>query len=55
MGRLVKLVTSVISLAEAFRTPFEALGLRFSQLTEIDCLASVPFYIGRYEWIRNLF
>ena len=55
MGQLVKLVASIISLAETFRTLFEALGLCFSQLTKIDCLASVPFYIGRYEWIRNLF
>ena len=44
MGLLVKLVAIKISLAEAFRTPFEALGLCFSQLTEIDYLASVPLY-----------
>ena len=43
MGRLVKLVTSVISLAEAFRTPFEGLGPRFLQLTVIEVSASVIF------------
>ena len=39
MGRLVKLVRGIISIAEAFRTPFEALGPRFSQLT-VDMLSS---------------
>ena len=50
MGRLVKLLTSVISLAEAFRTSFEALGPRFLQLTEIEVCASVALNSGRYEW-----
>ena len=50
MGRLVKLVASIISLAEAFRIPFEALGLRFLQLTEIEVSASVALNSGRYEW-----
>ena len=50
MGQLVKLVTSVISLAEAFRTPFEALGLRFSQLTVVEVFVSVGQNRGIYEW-----
>ena len=50
MGRLVKLVRGIISLAEAFRTPFEALGLCFSQLTKIEVFASVGQNSGRYEW-----
>ena len=50
MGRLDKLVRSKISLAEAFRTPFEALGLRFSQLTEIKVSVSVGLNSERYEW-----
>ena len=50
MGRLVKLVAIKISLAEAFRTPFEALGLRFSQLTEVEVSESVALNSGRYGW-----
>ena len=50
MGRLVKLVASIISLAEAFRTPFEALGLCFLQLTEIKVSVSVGLNRGRHEW-----
>ena len=50
MGRLVKLVASIISPADAFRTPFEALGLRFSQLTEVKVKVSVALNSGRYEW-----
>ena len=50
MGRLVKLVAIIMSLAEAFRTPFEALWLRFSQQTEIEVSASVGLNSGRYEW-----
>ena len=50
MGRLVKLVASIISLTEAFRTPLEALGLCFSQLTEIEVSVSVGLNSGRYEW-----
>ena len=50
MGQLVKLVASIISLAEAFRTPFEALGLRFSQLTVVEVFVSVGQNSGRYEW-----
>ena len=46
MGRLVKLVTSVISLAETFRTPFEALGPHFSQLTVDMLSASVTLNSG---------
>ena len=50
MEQLVKLVRGIISLAEVFRTPFEALGLCFSQLTEIEVSASVALNSGRYEW-----
>ena len=50
MGRLVKLATSVISLAEAFRTQFEALGPCFLQLTEPEVSVSVALNSGRYEW-----
>ena len=55
MGRLVKLVASIISLAEAFITPFEALGLCFSQLVVAMLSASVTRNSGRYEWIRDLY
>ena len=50
MGRLVKLVASVISLAEAFTTQFEALGPCFSQLIEPEVFVSVALNSGRYEW-----
>ena len=50
MGQLVKLVASIISLAEAYRSPFDALGPCFSQLTEVEVSASVALNSGRYEW-----
>ena len=50
MGRLVKLVASIISLAEAFRIPFEALVLCFLQLTVVEAFVSVGQNSGRYEW-----
>ena len=49
MGRLLKLVASIISLAEAFRSPYEALGLCFSQLTVVEVFVSVGQNSGRYE------
>ena len=70
MGRLVKLVTNVKSLAEHFvhylslwdyafviyfRLLVVVVGLCYTQLTKIDFLASVFLYSGVYEWFRDFY